>query len=77
MKKANTAAYAEAVGRATGKKKKKKYKHSKAHPGFNTVADQIAQKQGVSKERAAAMLAASTRSASASAKRKNPRLKRV
>jgi hypothetical protein len=37
----------------------------------------MAAKQGVSKERAGAMLAASTRGASAKAKKRNPRLKRV
>jgi hypothetical protein len=47
------------------------------HPGFKSVQGQIARKEGVSKERAGAMLAAGTRRASASAKRKNPRLKRV
>lgn len=47
------------------------------HPGFKAVASGIAEKQGVSKGRASAMLAASTRKASASAKRKNPRLKKV
>lgn len=50
---------------------------AKKHPGFKKVAASIAKKRGVSKERAGAMLAASTRKASASAKRKNPRLKRV
>ncbi len=48
-----------------------------AHPGFQAVADSIAKKSGVSKERASAMLASKTRNASASAKKKNPRLKRV
>lgn len=52
-------------------------KHSKAHPGFQAVARKIAQKQGVSPDRAKAMLAAKTRHASAAAKRRNPRLKRV
>lgn len=50
---------------------------SKAHPGFKAVARSIEAKEGVSKERADAMLAASTRRASAAAKRKNPRLKKV
>jgi hypothetical protein len=49
----------------------------KAHPGFKAVADKIASKEGVSKKRAGAILAASTRKASASAKKANPRLKRV
>lgn len=47
------------------------------HPGFKKVAAQMAKKQGISKKRASAELAASTRKASAKAKRKNPRLKKV
>lgn len=50
---------------------------SKAHPGFESVAHRIAREQGVSLERARAMLAAGTRRASKKAKRKNPHLKRV
>lgn len=49
----------------------------KAHPGFEATAEKIARKEGVSLERARAMLAASTRRASPAAKRKNPNLKRV
>lgn len=44
---------------------------------FKKVASKIARKQGISKKRASAILAASTRKASAAAKRKNPKLKRV
>lgn len=51
-------------------------KHS-AHPGFKKVAGSIAKKQGITKERASAILAAATRGASAKAKQDNPRLKRV
>ncbi len=47
------------------------------HPGFKKVAEGIAAKQGISKERAAAELASATRGASAAAKAKNPRLKKV
>ena len=47
------------------------------HPGFKAVQSSIARKEGVSKKRAGAMLAAGTRRASAGAKRANPRLKRV
>jgi hypothetical protein len=47
------------------------------HPGFKNVAASMAKKQGISKERASAELAASTRRASAGAKAKNPNLKRV
>lgn len=50
---------------------------AKAHPGFNAVANKIARKEGVSKKAAGAMLAASTRKASAKAKRANPKLRRV
>ena len=50
---------------------------NKKHPGFKSVARKIARKQGVSVERASAMLASSTRKASPAAKKKNPRLKRV
>ena len=50
---------------------------TKKHPGFQKVAEGMAKKQGISKERASAELAASTRRAGASAKRKNPALKKV
>jgi hypothetical protein len=50
---------------------------SKAHPGFKAVQAKIAAKEGVSSERAGAILAASSRGASASAKKANPRLNRV
>lgn len=52
-------------------------KGGSAHPGFKAVQSSIAKKQGVSKKAAGAILAASTRKASASAKRANPNLKRV
>lgn len=48
---------------------------SKKHPGFKAVASKIAKKYG--KKAAGAILASKTRSASKSAKKKNPRLKRV
>ena len=51
-------------------------KHA-AHPGFRSVAASIARREGVSPARAGAMLAASSRNASAHAKRLNPRLNRV
>lgn len=47
------------------------------HPGFKKVASSIASKEGVSKARASAILAASSRKASAKAKKANPRLRRV
>lgn len=49
----------------------------KAHPGFAAVQAKIAKKQGISKERAGAILAAGARKASASAVKANPRLKKV
>lgn len=49
----------------------------KKHPGFKAVQADIARREGISKDRAGAILAASSRNASASAKRKNPRLKKV
>ena len=45
--------------------------------GFKNVQNKIAKKQGISKKAAGAILASSTRGASAAAKRKNPRLRRV
>jgi len=44
---------------------------------FKGVQAQIAKKEGVSKDRAGAILAAATRRASPAAKRKNPNLKKV
>lgn len=49
----------------------------KAHPGFKAVASKIAKKQGISKERASAIVAAGARKASAKAVKANPRLKKV
>lgn len=49
----------------------------KKHPGFKTVAKKIAAKQGVSKERASAILAAGARKASKAAVKANPNLKKV
>lgn len=49
----------------------------KAHPGFKAVAASVAKKQGVSKERAAAIVAAGARGASKKAQKANPRLKKV
>ena len=49
---------------------------SKRQPGFKAVAAKIGKKYGSAKK-GAAILAAATRKASAGAKRKNPRLKRV
>ena len=45
--------------------------------GFKKNAQKIAKKQGVSMERASAILAAGARKASPAAKKKNPDLKKV
>lgn len=50
---------------------------SSAHPGFKAVASGIAKKQGISKERASAIVAAGAHKASPMAVRANPRLKKV
>jgi len=50
---------------------------SKKHRGFKAVQKEIAKKQGISLERAGAILAAGARKASPAAVRANPRLKRV
>ena len=48
-----------------------------AHPGFKAVQQDIEEREGYSKERAGAILAARTRGASAKAKARNPRLRNV
>lgn len=50
---------------------------AKKHPGFKAVQAKIAAKEGVSMRAAGAILAKSSRGASAAAKAKNQRLKRV
>ena len=52
-------------------------KHTKAHPGFEMTAEHIARREGISIERARAMLAAGARGASKAAHKRNPRLNRV
>jgi hypothetical protein len=49
----------------------------KAHPGFKAVAKSIAKKQGISMDRASAIVASSARKASPKAVKANPRLKKV
>jgi len=49
----------------------------KAHPGFKAVQAKIAAKQGVSTERAGAILAAGARKASPAAVKANPNLKKI
>jgi len=46
------------------------------HPGFKAVENKI-EKEGYSKKAAGAILAKKSRNASAAAKRKNPKLKKV
>lgn len=50
---------------------------TKKHPGFKAVQEKIAKRDGISKERAGAILASASRKASPAAKRANPRLSRV
>lgn len=50
---------------------------AKKHPGFKKVAAGIAKKEGLSKKAAGAILASSTRKASAGAKKRNPALRKV
>lgn len=50
---------------------------AKSHPGFKAIQAKIASSEGVSKGSAGAILANATRHASASAKKKNPNLKKV
>ena len=57
--------------------KRKKPAAKKKVRGFEANARRIAKRQGVSLKRARAILAAGTRRASAAAKRRNPRLRRV
>lgn len=52
-------------------------KKEEKHPGFKKTQANIAEKQGISKERAGAILAAGARKASPAAKRANPNLKKV
>lgn len=49
----------------------------KAHPGFKAIQEKIAKKQGISSERAGAILAAGARKASKKAVAANPNLKKV
>lgn len=50
---------------------------AKAHPGFKAEQAKISEKEGVSKKAAGAILASASRGASKSAKKKNPKLKKV
>ena len=50
---------------------------SKKGMGFKAASKSVQEKQGVSKKQADAIIAAGARKASASAKKKNPNLKKV
>lgn len=52
-------------------------KKKESHPGFEAVQKKIAKKQGISEERAGAILAAGARKAGPAAKKANPNLKKV
>lgn len=65
-----------------GKKSKKDCslsaaKAKKSHPGFKAVENKIAKKEGISKDRAGAILASASRKASGKAHKANPRLNKV
>ena len=47
------------------------------HPSFQAIAAKISRKEDIPRERAAAILAESSRNASPAAKKANPGLKRV
>lgn len=50
---------------------------SSLHPGFKKIQARIAKKEGVSKERAGAILASASRGASKESKKHNPRLNKI
>lgn len=47
------------------------------HPGFAAIASSISKREGISPDRAGAILASASRGASKQAKKTNPRLRRV
>jgi len=53
------------------------YSDAEKHPGFAKVQAKIAAKEGISADRAGAILAASSRGASKAAKKANPNLRKV
>lgn len=65
------------VAKKSGAKKSTKSGAVKKGMGFQAAAGRIAAKEGVSPDRARAILAAGTRKASPAAKRANPNLKNV
>lgn len=54
-----------------------KAEKSEKHPGFKAVQSKVASKEGISKKKAGAIIASSTRKASSAAKMANPALKKV
>jgi hypothetical protein len=50
---------------------------NKKHPGFAAVVKKVSGREGIPRDRAAAIIAAGARKASAKAVKANPRLKRV
>jgi hypothetical protein len=52
-------------------------KSKSKHVGFKATASKIAKKENISDKSASAILASSTRNASAKAKKANPKLKKV
>lgn len=50
---------------------------TKNNPGFKTVQEKIAKKQGISREQAKSILAATARKVGIKALHKNPRLKKI
>jgi len=52
-------------------------KHSAKHPGFAAITSRVARREGISEDRARAIIASSTRHASKAARKANPRLKNV
>jgi hypothetical protein len=63
--------------KSEGSKERKMEYGSAKHPGFKAVQKKIAKKSGVGLKAAGAILASSSRKASAAAKKRNPRLKKV
>lgn len=61
----------------TGRKAGQRVASGKKHPGFAAVQSKIAKSQGISEDRAGAILAAGARKASKKAVAANLRLKRV
>jgi hypothetical protein len=59
------------------KKKAKKKSTARKGMGFDAAARQVAQRQGISMERARKIIASGARKASPAAKKRNPNLRKV